>query len=165
MRVKYVRGLPLSERFFRFVKPGSQSNSGCWLWIGTRNGDGYGHLKMPRGFNAKAHRVAWRLFRGDIPTGVHVLHRCDTPNCVNPAHLFLGTNADNVADRQAKQRQARGARAGRVRLSEEAVKYIRSHAGRVSQRAMAARFGVGKSTVANVVRRKNWAHVLEGQGG
>lgn len=82
-----------------------EPNSGCWLWLGTVNAKGYGGI-----FNSaypteqKAHRVSYRAFVGDIPAGLLVCHSCDVPSCVNPAHLWLGTDADNAHDRDAKGR-------------------------------------------------------------
>ena len=85
---------------------------------------GYGQLmvysvsKMP----LRAHRVSWELFRGAIPDGLHVLHRCDNPACVNPEHLFLGTATDNMADKYRKGRQARGEGVARPKLTEAKVR-------------------------------------------
>ena len=80
--------------------------TGCHLWIGGADPDGYGVISRQgrRGKQERAHRVAYELFVGPIPDGICVLHRCDTPACVNPEHLFLGTNLDNVRDRDAKGR-------------------------------------------------------------
>jgi hypothetical protein len=71
----------------------------CWLWHGRSGPGGYGWLRSLR-----AHRVSWELFLGPIPFGQHVLHRCDSPPCVNPGHLFLGTHEENMADKIAKGR-------------------------------------------------------------
>lgn len=92
------------ERFERHYIP--EPNSGCWLWIGCCDHVGYGHFKMGTGCSpSKAHRVVWELYCGPIPRGLCVLHKCDMPPCVNPEHLFLGTHADNAADRGRKHRE------------------------------------------------------------
>ena len=83
-----------------------EPNSGCWLWWGVVNGAGYGRIGLgsrKQGMDF-AHRVAYRLFRGEIPEGQHVLHRCDTPLCANPDHMFLGSRVDNMQDCSAKGR-------------------------------------------------------------
>jgi hypothetical protein len=79
----------------------------CWLWTGSRNAQGYGNISH-EGRHLVAHRLAWLLWRGPIDVDIKVLHRCDTPPCCNPDHLFLGTQADNVADMVAKGRHRPG---------------------------------------------------------
>lgn len=91
---------PVAERFWSYVQRGDE----CWTWIGARDANGYGRLSLPGRGTIGAHRVSWELHRGEIPDGLCVLHRCDNPPCVWPEHLFLGTHADNVADRIAKGR-------------------------------------------------------------
>ncbi len=80
--------------------------SGCWLWTGPKSGNGYGAVSLGRGTNGPhgAHRIAYLLWVGLIPEGLQVLHHCDTPLCVRPSHLFLGTHADNMADKTRKGR-------------------------------------------------------------
>ena len=95
-----LRGVPLLARFDAQHIP--EPNSGCWLWIGSQR-RGYG-LIWDAGKQWLAHRVSWVIHSGAIPDGMHVLHKCDTPPCVNPQHLFLGTHAQNMADRDRKGR-------------------------------------------------------------
>lgn len=92
-----------SVRFERKWTP--EPNTGCWLWLGGTQKAGYGFFKYAG--EVTAHRSAWRLYRGDIPYGLHVLHRCDVRQCVNPEHLFLGTQSDNMKDMAAKGRAQR----------------------------------------------------------
>ena len=96
-----------------------EPNSGCWLWIGEIDADGYGQyvaekIKRPDGGyikkRLKAHRLSWRLYRGEISEGLEVCHECDNPGCVNPDHLFIGTHADNMRDRDRKNRVLRMAK-------------------------------------------------------
>lgn len=127
----------------------------CWLWTAGRTADGYGMFKVG-GKVRKAHRVSWVIANGD--TGdLLVLHRCDVPACVNPAHLFLGTDADNAADRTVKGRGAKGERMGRAKLTYENVASIRERvAGGEMQKALAAEFGVATSTIARIVIGERW---------
>lgn len=91
----------IDMRFWRKV----QKSDGCWWWISVRNEDGYGQFRNDElGRMEGAHRFSWRLTHGDIPHGMCVLHHCDNPPCVNPDHLFLGTQQDNIADMHAKGR-------------------------------------------------------------
>lgn len=103
--------------------------SGCMVWSGLLDRNGYGTLRF-RGRNWFAHRLSWTYANGDIPDGMLVLHRCDNPPCIRPDHLFIGTQADNIADAQAKGRLATGER-GLVckRGHAKAVHYRRYPAG------------------------------------
>jgi hypothetical protein len=101
--------LTLEERFWAKVDRGDPDE--CWTWLAYRRPDGYGSLRMGTlgvdRRNERAHRLSWTLANGPIPAGLLVLHRCDNPSCVNPAHLFLGTDQDNADDRQSKGRGVR----------------------------------------------------------
>lgn len=94
---------PLGERFWENVCP--EPNSGCFLWMGSVIKQGYGRIRRENcGPGLTAHRASWEIHYGAIPEGMCVLHKCDTPSCVRPEHLFLGTNKDNTQDCIAKGR-------------------------------------------------------------
>lgn len=130
----------------------------CWLWIGFIHQQGYGQLNR-RGTTLWAHRFAWAITNGVIPKGMSVLHTCDVRNCVNPAHLFLGTLDDNMKDMVRKGRQNRrwGAGNSNARLSEEQVIQMRTRmdAGE-SIRSIATEFGVAWNTAWCIKARTRW---------
>jgi hypothetical protein len=130
---------------------------GCWEWTGAIS-EGYGQFWF-RGRVRRAHRAAYILFRGEIPEGAHVLHRCDNRACVNPDHLFLGTNLDNILDRVAKGRSLpmRGSANGRARLNEEDVgKIKRLLSAGVGAPEVAQRYGVAHATIHCIQTGRNW---------
>lgn len=137
----------------------SQGDDGCWEWQAACNDDGYGNIGI-NGRTRRAHRVAWHLTHGPIPQGLHVLHHCDNRKCVNPAHLFLGTNLDNIRDRQQKGRRLHpiDGRNPNAKLTCEAVKEMRqlSKAGMRTSDLM-RRFGVSKRTVRRIIRGIAWS--------
>lgn len=133
----------------------------CWEWRGARSAAGYGNVVV-RGKTVTAHRVAWETERGPIPEGMQVCHRCDNPLCVRPDHLFLGTAADNMADRNAKGRQARGEKFKRSSLTEEKVREMRVLAKTgVNMSELARRFGVSLPSASRIVRGLDWRHVTD----
>lgn len=111
----------LKERFESRIRV----TPGCWLWTGARCGDGYGNIRG-QGRVLRAHRVSFQLYVGEIQQGLHVLHSCDNPACVNPAHLRLGTHQDNMDDMYSKGRRepARGLRNGATKLNDAARQAI-----------------------------------------
>lgn len=129
-----------------------EPNTGCWLWPGyvDRNGYGLGNFRGKRHF---AHRASYMLLVGEIDESLYVLHKCDVPACVNPGHLFLGTQADNMADMARKHRHvgSRGKkiRSGPRKISDEVVMKIRTD-GR-SGAAIARDYGISRSH-ANLIK-------------
>jgi hypothetical protein len=122
----------------------------CWVWTGSIGGNGYGRMNLgQRGVRERAHRIGWIITNGEIPEGLYVLHRCDNPRCVNSErHLFLGTQADNMADMADK---ARGKRS-KLLTDEEIVELRLAYSKGERQTALAARFGVSQSLVSLIVR-------------
>ncbi len=140
----------------RFHQKYEVAPNGCWEWTASLSRYGYGQLRtgtVKEGGRTmtKAHRFSWELHNGPIPKGLAVCHKCDNRKCVNPEHLFLGTNADNTADMMAKGRGARGERHGNHKLTDDDVVRIRALAGSMLQREIAARFGVNQQTVSKIL--------------
>lgn len=110
----------MSARFWDSVDRSGE----CWIWKGSTNRLGYGWFWW-NGKNQRAHRVAWELTHGPISDDLFVLHDCDTPECVNPAHLYLGTQADNMRDKVSRDRQTKGEQVSTAKLKEDDVLEIR----------------------------------------
>ena len=140
----------------------------CWEWIGSCHAFGYGNFHIGNA-TLGAHRMMYRLTRGEITSGMHVCHHCDNPCCVRPSHLFLGTHNDNMADMAAK---GRGSTLGAIkpaageshpfsRLTNADVLEIRKlgDSRKTPQKVLAERFGVSVSQIAHIVRRRAWKHI------
>lgn len=136
-----------------------EPNSGCWLWLAAVDKDGYGRFTVADGGNGTsqpAHRVSYRLYVGKIGRR-SVLHRCDTPPCVNPQHLFRGTTQDNRQDCVDKNRQATGARNGRSKLTWEQVREIRALPKRKRYvRDAAYKYNVSRQTIIDIRANRLW---------
>jgi hypothetical protein len=133
----------------------------CWEWTGSRDIDGYGRIKIKRE-TLRLARVVFQWLVGDIRPLQLVMHICDNPPCCNPAHLRLGTTADNIADRNQKFRQAYGIRSGSAKLTDEKVLELRRrYAAGESTPKIARDMQMSTSTIQNVIYGRTWKHVDE----
>lgn len=160
----------------------SQQPSECWVWMGARNHKGYGRFSTSHQHTFQSHRIAWMLCNGPIPAGMCVCHHCDNPPCCNPAHLFIGTVADNQADMKRKGRATgpknpvrgsghyahqhpelvlRGSKCGMAKLSESLVSEIRDRysSRTVSMYQLGREYGVARTLIGMIIHRKIWRHV------
>ncbi len=166
------RTTPPADRFWSKVN----KTESCWLWTAASSNKGYGVFGADDQRRILAHRYSWELAHGPIPDGLLVCHRCDTPLCVRPDHLFLGTYEENMADCKAKGRTARGARSG-ARLHPESchrgedaswsiftaaqvIEIRNRYADGEVQEDIAADFGVSQSHISKIVLRRIWRSVL-----
>jgi hypothetical protein len=147
------------QAFWKFA----QKSKGCWKWNGEIDKDGYGRMKLPHSKGKRlAHRASWQVHNGEIPKGLCVLHKCDNPPCVNPDHLFLGTNRDNSDDMVRKNRQARGSKSGRAILTESDVLKIRKMYKSNGHNIVAISKAfpqVKRVSIHDVVYRYAWKHI------
>ena len=139
-------------RFWNHV----QKTESCWPWIGARHRNGYGAMNYS-GRIMRVHRISWLINNGAIPEGKQILHTCDNPLCVNPDHLFVGTNSDNMADKVRKGRQAKGENQGSSKLQENSVREIRQkYQQGISQRELAKQYNVSTPAISQIVTKKCW---------
>jgi|JI9StandDraft_1071089.scaffolds.fasta_scaffold15944_3 hypothetical protein len=156
---------------FRFWSKVDKSNpNGCWIWTEGKAKFGYGMFRHTTFFHQHAthpaHRVAWIIFHGQLSPGECVLHNCpegDNPSCLNPAHMFIGTKGDNNRDTALKGRLVvhRGEDSPASRLTEDDVREIRFQyeKGGVTQRVLAARYGVSQGTISRTITGQCWDHI------
>ena len=149
----------LLERFEEKYSP--EPNSGCWLWIGCIGGQDERATIWCNGTMAYAYRVSWELYRGKVPDGMQVLHHCDVPSCVNPDHLFVGTQSDNMQDCAKKKRVAPNPLLGEdsnlAKLSADDVREIRTKA--LPYQRYMEKFDINQTTVHQIQRRATWKHI------
>jgi hypothetical protein len=142
------------EHIFRNLNKTSNPN-GCWEWTGAKH-RGYGVTR----YDSKcwgAHRLAYTVWCGAIPTGMSVCHRCDNPSCCNPLHLWLGTEKDNAVDRNNKQRNARGDKIHQSKLLPKDVLEIRASSLSVSN--LAKQYGIAPQNIRAIQKRQSWKHI------
>jgi len=151
---------PLVDRFWNKVDICGIDD--CWNWLASKR-NGYGRIWSGEDKNLAAHRVSWELKHGKIPDGMKVLHVCDNPSCVNPRHLFLGTQTDNIYDMCEKGRQVapRGENMWKSILTEDQVKEIRllrkqEHYTYVK---LAELFEVSKGCINHIINGRSWSWI------
>lgn len=138
--------VPIEIRFHRHYV--TVPECGCWLWAGSFARKGYGTISTGNGMSPTlAHRLSYRMHHGEIPAGLQVCHRCDTPSCVNPDHLFLGTPHENTRDAKRKGRL-------RVKLTSESARAIRDSVLTVSE--LSKQFCVSTTMIRYIRRGKCW---------
>lgn len=162
------------ERFQSKIQKGDSENS-CWIWLGAKHIRGYGYFGVSHGKNVYAHRFSYEISHGPIPDGMCIMHKCDNPSCVRPDHLQVGTQKDNIRDRDQKKRTATGKRSGvhtkpenfptwalrgenndRACLTQKEAEEIRElfSSGSMKTDKLALKYGVGRSTIYRVIRRE-----------
>ncbi len=152
----------LAERIHEKAIP--EPNTGCWLWTGQVDQFGYGTIAV-RGRTKKAHRLAWEVAFGPLPKigghhGAVIRHRCNQPCCVNPHHLMVGSQRDNLRDMSEAGRSTRGEKSHLAVLTEADVREIlRMVASGEKQRVVGARFGVTQTNISAIVCGISWRHI------
>ena len=145
------------ERFWSNVNVAGPDE--CWEWKAAKNSNGYGEFYDGIG-QVLAHRYAYEITNMSILKGLACCHTCDNPSCVNPAHLWVGTQHDNMTDKVQKNRQQRGERVPGAKLTTDDVREIRRLcADGTQQKAVAHMYGIGTGAVCRIVKRQRWAHV------
>lgn len=151
-----------AQLFWKNVNPGDPSE--CWEWQGHINDSGYGDMRCGSGPLLRAHRVSYEIHKGHIPANLLVCHSCDNPRCVNPNHLWLGTDADNMKDMDQKGRRVNapqyGEKHGMSRLTPDAIRDIRSLAkSGVSYEEIGGRFNISDVHAGRIAKRESWSHI------
>ena len=145
-------------RFLRQVND-SPSPTGCWTWLGTRDAKGYGTMGIS-GRTWGAHRLSYALHNGDLPTGAYICHHCDNPPCVNPAHIYAGTPADNVRNMMSRDRHValKGAACGKSKFTIDVIRAIRVDyaTGLYRYADVAEKYGVSQGHISAIIRREVW---------
>lgn len=131
-----------------------QKSPNCWIWTGRLTEKGYGAFRQ-----SHAHRFSYEFHKGEITDGLYVLHHCDNRSCVNPEHLFLGTQLDNMRDCAMKGRTARGEKSVKSKLKECDVHWIRQNYKLSEAGNIANRFGITRTQLYRVKSRRSWTHI------
>lgn len=131
--------------------------SGCWIWMKSLNHQGYGKTCLGKGTNLSAHRASYEEKYGKIPNGMMALHTCDVPSCVNPDHIFLGTQQDNMTDKVNKRRQANGENHGMSKLTKEQA--FEAKYGTEDASSLSKRFNCSSTIIRQIRSGIYWKHL------
>lgn len=146
------------SRFWDKVKISSPND--CWIWTSDKVHDGYGTFSL-NSRTTRAHRISYAMANGPIAAGLHVCHKCDVRDCVNPSHLFLGDDRVNMRDAAKKGRMSRGSKNTNAKLTEQDVSRIKALLKtEVSQQKIADMFGVCQTVISCISLGKTWGHVV-----
>lgn len=146
--------IKVETRFWKFV----HKTDFCWNWIGGCDWDGYGYFTIQHK-SIRAHRYSWILHKGKIPNGFNVCHHCDNPSCVNPDHLFLGTNYENSMDMVKKKRHVHGIKQPTHKLTEEQVREIKF--GNEPHKIYMDKFNITNTMVCYIQKGLSWKHITK----
>ena len=146
------RGSERWNKFWSCVDKGP----GCWKWNAAHTSAGYGQIRI-EGKTVYTHRVVWEMGHGSIPNKQYICHTCDTPACVRPSHLFIGTQKDNMQDASRKGRTPRGELCGTSKLTVAEVKQIRISTGTVIE--VSKQYNINPSTVSKIRLKQRWKHI------
>lgn len=128
--------------------------SDCWLWTGAKASYGHGRFTVHTKIVVRSHRFIWEILHGVIPEGMVICHKCDNTACVNPEHLFMGTQADNIRDMHLKKREIRGSKCPWAKLTKEQSLDIKNDTR--PQRKIAKEYGICQQSVSLIKQGKNW---------
>lgn len=139
------------EKFWSLINKSHESE--CWIWLGGVNNKGYGQFRL-NGRLYMSHRLAYSLSKSEIPRGLFLCHKCDTPKCCNPSHMFIGTQSDNMIDRVVKNRQPN------LVLTPEIVKEIRRLSASYMPGQISKKLNISLTLVKKVFYNESWKHVI-----
>lgn len=145
----------------RFNAKYQKDESGCWIWIASCAGMGYGQIKLPGELRQiYAHRLSYLIHKGPLPEGKQICHTCDNPKCVNPDHLFVGTSQDNHDDMTKKKRHTYGQRSATAKITEEQARQVLGMiALGMTQVAIGKFFGLHPVSIGRIKLGKRWKHL------
>lgn len=148
--------MKLEERFLSKVDKTEE----CWLWTAALSHNGYGRMRVGKKI-VRATHISMALYHPDLAPGEVVMHSCDNPICVNPSHLSWGTQMENIADRDSKNRQAKGEKNGASKITADIAQNIRVRYAekKVTQKELAALYGISQRSVSYIVNGKTWSSV------